>query len=894
MITTNQILLGDCLDVLKTIPDTFIDAIVTDPPYGLGNREPTAADIQAYLSGSDLNHGGDFMGYNWSIPSVAVWKECYRVLKPGGHLLSFGGCYDEETEVLTKQGWLRFSVLTGNEEFASLDLQTHKVGWQRAKELVCQFHHGPMFHYKTNKIDLLVTPNHKMVVAMMGDKKKNFKLIRADQVRKAIRMTKTSKGRSDAVDPCSIILPETCQLVGHGHEKIIPAKAISLDAWLPFFGLYLAEGSTSFTKHKTLPVRGYNVAIAHSNINNLLEIQRLLAPWFNVRVYPKLGKLRINGKQLASYLRQFGKAWQKFIPEWIKQLPADRLKVLLDWYLRGDGCEQRCAYTTSVKLRDDLQEIAMYMGMSADWVVDKPRKKESKINGRIIHKVHSSYTIGFHRVQTQPEVYTSNSRKKSQPPVSIISAAEWKGKKVYCVELEKHHTLYVRRNGKAVWCGNTRTFDLISVGIRAAGFENRDTIASYFGTTVLAYIYGSGFPKSLNISKAIDKMLGAKREVIGRGFAGLTAGKIANFSGEKEFDLTVPATEDAKKWDGWGTALKPSWEPILVFRKPIEEKTIAAQVLATGTGGVNIDACRVEHSENLAVDREPHKMDTNNQGWGFKAVSRGNQGRWPANILLVHSEGCKIVGTKKVSAPVINRFTDGMKPFGEGVGHAFTSEQTGDADGMEEIPIYECEDGCPVKMLDEHSGQSKSPGGTSRFFGQLQPDAPFFYSGKASRGERNSGLVAKGFEVLDLVIMKESISEEEQEKLIAEWPSELTDPDMPIEKDRVPEKLREFFEPIKADYNYHPTLKPLALMTWLVKLVTPKGATVLDPFCGSGTTCIAAIDSDCQYIGIEKDPAFHDIATRRIKGLASELVEKAALRKESENFESIYDLPQDD
>jgi len=400
----------------------------------------------------------------------------------------------------------------------------------------------------------------------------------------------------------------------------------------------------------------------------------------------------------------------------------------------------------------------------------------------------------------------------------------------------------------------------------------------------------------------------------------LTAGKIANFAGEKEFDLTAPATDEAKKWDGWGTALKPSWEPILVFRKPLKEKTIAAQVLATGTGGVNIDECRVSTNEALGRNNNARTSGTSYvvQRQQMRIDNSAGKGRWPANILLVHSDGCKIVGTKRVPAPVINRFTDGMKPFGEGAGHSFTSEQTGDTDGMEEIPIYECEDGCPVKMLDEQSGQSKSPatyarsaegnnkstgsislnygdaGGASRFFGQIQPDAPFFYSGKASRGERNKGLVAKGFELLDLVVMKESISEEEQEKLIAEWPSDLTDPDMPIEKDRVPAKLREFFEPVKSDYNFHPTLKPLALMTWLVKLVTPKAATVLDPFCGSGTTCIAAIDSDCQYLGIEKDPAFHDIATRRIKGLASELAEKAALRKESENFESIYDLPQDD
>lgn len=87
----NTIHLGDCVEVLRTLPDSSVDAVVTDPPYGLGTKEPSIAEIVAYLEGSELDSGGDFMGRAWSIPSVGVWKECFRVLKPGGHLLSFGG-----------------------------------------------------------------------------------------------------------------------------------------------------------------------------------------------------------------------------------------------------------------------------------------------------------------------------------------------------------------------------------------------------------------------------------------------------------------------------------------------------------------------------------------------------------------------------------------------------------------------------------------------------------------------------------------------------------------------------------------------------------------------------------------------------------------------------------
>lgn len=440
----------------------------------------------------------------------------------------------------------------------------------------------------------------------------------------------------------------------------------------------------------------------------------------------------------------------------------------------------------------------------------------------------------------------------------------------------------LKPGGHLVSFGGTRTFDLISIGIRAAGFECRDTIASQFGVQCFQWLNGSGFPKALSVQKALEK-------------AGLSA-------------------EEASSWEGWATALKPSWEPALIFRKPLAESTVAKQVLATDTGAMNIDACRVgvqtrTNSSKPRAERTsgPGSKQTGGMTQGTETVVH-NHGRWPANLLLTHAADCKITGTKRLPAPVINRFDDGMKPFGEGAGHAYTSEQTGDADGMEEVPVYECEvgcpvkaldgqsgpaggapgirnnsacetnvakgreyartsqgysdaggasrffsqfesdaaevpfyecaDGCPVKTLDEQSGHTTSgvrhdmrasalgrmnddswkpqvtprngfpdSGGASRFFGQFEPDAPFFYSGKVSKAERDRGL-PKGT-------------------------------------------------------NKHPTVKPLAVMRWLVRLVTPKGGTVLDPYCGSGTTCLAALEEGCRFIGIERDPESHQVAVLR-------------------------------
>lgn len=274
---------------------------------------------------------------------------------------------------------------------------------------------------------------------------------------------------------------------------------------------------------------------------------------------------------------------------------------------------------------------------------------------------------------------------------------------------ECHRVL--KPGGHLLSFGGTRTHDLISMGLRAAGFHSRDTIQ------MLQWINGQGFPKSKNLG------------------------------------------------EGLGTALKPSWEPILVFRKPLEG-SVSANVAMYGTGAYNIEETRVGS-------------------------------RWPANVVFVHGPDCEVVGKKRVKAPVINRFDDGMKPFGEGAGHAYTSEQRGDAEGMEEILIYECQEGCPVKDLTEQNPAAP------KFFCQ------FKYEKKANKRERGEG-------------------------------------------------------------NDHPTVKPLALMEWLVKLVAPQGGTVLDVYCGSGTTCLAAKNQGRNYIGVERNPKFFEISTSRLQTMAEQ------------------------
>jgi site-specific DNA-methyltransferase (adenine-specific) len=232
--------------------------------------------------------------------------------------------------------------------------------------------------------------------------------------------------------------------------------------------------------------------------------------------------------------------------------------------------------------------------------------------------------------------------------------------------------------------------------------------------------------------------------------------------------ITAPATPEAKQWDGWGTALKPANEPIVLARKPISEKTIAENVMKWGTGGINIDACRIEYQkgENPTVGgrhkKTGRRIGAGSEKFGFKSLENPEinlQGRFPANVILDEEAG---------------------------------------------------------RMLDEqHKGASR-----------------FFYCAKASKKERNMGL-------------------------------EDIEP-MTVDDGRNKPIDNPFLRGKTLRQNTHPTVKPVKLMEYLITLITPPNGIVLDPFLGSGTTAIAALNTGRYFIGIEKEKKYVDIAKKRI------------------------------
>ena len=333
----------------------------------------------------------------------------------------------------------------------------------------------------------------------------------------------------------------------------------------------------------------------------------------------------------------------------------------------------------------------------------------------------------------------------------------------------------------AVFAG-ARTQDLMGLSIRLAGFEIRDT---------LGWVYGSGFPKSMDVSKAIEATITTgksnsrslrKTEQDGDGESYTLTGKNNGIMGETrtyERKQFAPATDSAKQWSGWGTALKPAIEPIILARKPLDG-TVAANVLAHGVGGLNIDACRVSTDDDTARPNGATAI-WQEGGTAKDGIGGGSPaGRFPANVLLDEHAAKEMDEQSGVSVSRANTSSDNRGAEGS---HIFASSSLGRHDP---------------------SNSHNDSGGASRFF------PVFKYQAKAPKKERP-------------VIVREDGTKVQ-----------------------------------------HPTVKPVALMEWLVTLITPEGGTTLDPFAGTGTTLQAARDKGFNAIGVEQDEDYIALIEQRL------------------------------
>jgi site-specific DNA-methyltransferase (adenine-specific) len=378
----------------------------------------------------------------------------------------------------------------------------------------------------------------------------------------------------------------------------------------------------------------------------------------------------------------------------------------------------------------------------------------------------------------------------------------------YSVRMWDEALRVLKPGGHLLAFSGSRTYHRMACAIEDAGFEIRDQIM---------WVYGSGFPKSLDVSKAIDKQSDVERKVVSE-VPAYGIGGNGTFNGHKEnatAKITEPTTDKAKQWAGWGTALKPAHEPIVMARKPLIG-TVAANVIIHGTGALNIDGSRVGTEQTTTTIKDLSQAHGNQFGkTGISYPSMGEKlnpvGRWPANFIHDGSD------------EVVELFPDTKGVVRQPTGKTILNPETGwNNNSMSDTTV--------------------------RGFADSGSAARFFYCAKASKKDRNAGL--DEFEGKEIGVKGNGLA-----RTCATCGASTLQGCECLD--------RTYVNPTRA--NHHPTVKPTELMRYLVKLVTPPNGTVLDPFTGSGSTGKAAMLEGFNFIGCELDPDYIAIANARIK-----------------------------
>lgn len=657
---------GDCREVIPHIG--IVDAVCTDPPYGIS-----------------------FMGRTWdsTVPSVELWETVLNAMKPGGHLLSFAatrtqhrmavniedagfeirdmiawvyGCLSEDTEVLTKDGWVLYKDTIPN-EVLSYDVENDMYQWEKPSRWneYC-VESDTAYRIRSDNTDQIVSRGHRCIVERGG----TLTFVPADELAGMERVPYLQNDFSTLPQGCGEILLEALLRESQG----------------------MAEASCSERQGKKTTRQG-DVGIEESCVEG----------W-------------------ADLLQTQGQVCR----------PANQV------------CALPCGFHGN-EPQGWLCHGASADSSNGDWAtvdasgVCSPRKP--RCDGQPIGEPDAFCDErGSQAVRARASYRTT---------LATVTAVEYSGM-IWCPTVSTG-AFVARRNGKVFITGN------------------------------------SGFPKSMDVSKAIDKAAGAEREVVGKrqhptlrdALKVDRQGRLPNHGNNDfrdEWTITAPATEAAKQWDGWGTALKPALEPITMARRPLIG-TVVQNVLEHATGALNIDGCRIEAKDGVPLfgngRREAVTAYANGLGCDGRTGEISTVGRWPANLIHDGSE------------EVVDQFpetTSGANPTRRS--SAKFKNAYSEFAGQESCEQYRGAD----------SGNA----------------ARFFYCAKASSEDRGPG-------------------------------------------------------------NNHPTVKPVALMRWLVRLVTCETGVVLDPFAGSGTTLVAAKQEGRRAIGIELDENYAKIAVERLKSI---------------------------
>jgi len=801
-----EIIHGDNMAALAAMADNSVDSVCTDPPYGLGKEPDAVKMLQAWIDHGYLEVGGSgFMGKQWDafVPQPIFWKEVYRVLKPGGHVLSFAGtrtydwmvmairlagfeirdqlvwmygCLSEDTEILTENGWQKYSPTLVNQRVCCYIRESKEFTFAYPTHEFKYKNEHPAYRIQSDHTDQLVSRNHRVLVERSG--KQVFEYAEALQSEEVVPFLESLHDLPESIP----VLDKGASIEKQDLLKIVQWQAIEQQEDGCIAGAASSEGGGELRHlRKGFRETGYldakRPALLQPPMQRQGEGER-----FN-KAQPQ-GGCGMDGRIEVVMLTKTKRVTQPRMEGWchIQQTPRE---------LRG--CEIRSVpngipcYGTKGRLRNGTsigngQIFGQDIGAGGGCASHQPRFKGQPFGeSDAVSRQWDSQAI--------------------RGTAATVTEVEYDGN-VWCVTVPTG-AFVARRNGKIFITGN------------------------------------SGFPKSANVSKHLDKQAGAVREVVGKlpaGHGPMKTGHVNSCGGgmsigterSPELSITIPSTPEAQQWDGWGTA-SPSHEPIVLARKPLEKGlTIAQNVLKWGTGALNIDGCRVPSETitrpapengkltNAHMEMRPWMEKRIADGLPLKADFENTKGRWPSNLLLANVPS--VLGlfpeNAKSGTGAIRKNADGL--FGLG-GDGVANVEYGDS-GSASRYFFRA-DLLPIEIEEQLSIEQKA-----------------IYCSKPSKYERSLGVAGE---------MKESATTIERHKQNPNGTERLT--------------------PMRS--NFHPTVKPVALMHHLVTLITPPNGVCLDPFLGSGTTGIGAMlaGPNIRFIGLEMTAEYIPIATDRIK-----------------------------
>jgi len=581
---TNVVILGDCLDVLRELPDNSIDSVVTDPPYGLSKEPDIEEVLTKWMAGEDYEHrGGGFMGKTWDsfVPGPAIWREVYRVLKPGGHALVFAGtrtqdlmtislrlagfeirdviewlyfCLSEDTEILTCHGWVTYDKIEPYYKIACFNMETGKIEAHTPDAINIAPYSGDMVHLVSGETDQLVTPNHRLVI--YEDGKFQFKPAEeADSREYTVYF-------ADEEELCRVWrgILGTHEVSG-GEEQVLFKRMQEEGESLLQQGKKTA-GRTSrigqdqlqCMRERGLEAKSLGEKGTKSGLLKGMQWETSDSSNFWGRSFKSM-----DGREEATITGEDEGGEQSILEgrgdaSPFKRKLQGRDLCSVPGRVQGDGPERWVCDGASSNYGD------------GDWEATETNRGCSSHQPRSVRQ--PSGESGVVGEQCRPQITRSRKDGFIQTHISAASKriVHYDGV-VWCVTVPTG-AFIARRNGRIFVTGN------------------------------------SGFPKSLDVSKAFDRRAGAEREVVGvsvhssnRTKGSNTFGQIPANEGERL--ITAPATDLAKKWNGWGTALKPSHEPIIYARKPFNSVPFSG-IMEETTSLLEVVLCLLLSSVNGA------------------------------------------------------------------------------------------------------------------------------------------------------------------------------------------------------------------------------------------------------------------------------------------------------